>query len=201
MYRRIVDVPTHTQTLLMLSRSLIQISLLFAVCVLLGCSSGGNVKSPEKASTAPGNVSQESDSYHPGPPSGDAAPDVVVKQLFKQHDSYTGPFFQTQDRALVDRYFTKSLADLIWQDAVASKGAVGALDIDPLYGAHLLKLEDFRVGSPSIQGDAATVVASFKNYEADTQVTFELTKADRVWKVDDIKYSSGDTLMKKLTKK
>src|SRR5688572_2866905 len=42
-----------------------------------------------------------------------AAAEALVADLYKQHDAKKGPFFQTKSRALVDKYFTKPLADLI----------------------------------------------------------------------------------------
>jgi hypothetical protein len=61
------------------------------------------------------------------------APDVVVKNLYAAHNAKRGPFFQTKNRALVNQYFQKELADLIWKDAVGSKGEVGVLNFDPMY--------------------------------------------------------------------
>jgi hypothetical protein len=45
------------------------------------------------------------------------------------------PFFPTKDHGLVNKYFSERLAQLIWKDAVSSRGEVGALDFDPLYDA------------------------------------------------------------------
>ena len=48
-------------------------------------------------------------------------PEALVAELYRQHDKKRGPFYQTKDRALVEKYFDKSTADLIWKDAVGSK--------------------------------------------------------------------------------
>src|SRR5690242_16060336 len=50
---------------------------------------------------------------------------AVVADLYKQHDAQKGPFFQSKDRAIVDKYFTKPLADLIWKDAITAGDEVG----------------------------------------------------------------------------
>jgi len=55
------------------------------------------------------------------------------------------PFFQTRSRALLTLYFTRELADLIWKDAVTSKGEVGALDGDPLYDAQDFEIKKFLI--------------------------------------------------------
>ena len=38
-----------------------------------------------------------------------APPETLVAELYKQHDAKKSPFFQTKDRGLVDKYFTKPL--------------------------------------------------------------------------------------------
>ena len=81
----------------------------------------------------------------------ETAPDVLVADLYKQHDADKSPFFQTKNRALVDKYFTKSTADLIWKDAVKSKGGVGALEADPLYDAQDSEIKNFKVGQANIK--------------------------------------------------
>ena len=57
----------------------------------------------------------------------ETAPDALVAELYKQHDGQNSPFFQTENRAAVDKYFTKSTADIIWEYAVEANGEVGGL--------------------------------------------------------------------------
>ena len=54
-------------------------------------------------------------------------PEQLVSNLYRQHKRQS-PFFQTKKRALLDRYFEKQLADLIWKDALSARGEVGAMD-------------------------------------------------------------------------
>ena len=49
-------------------------------------------------------------------------PNIIVKNLYAAQKAGKGPFLQTKNRALVDVYFTKDLADMIWKDAVGGKG-------------------------------------------------------------------------------
>src|SRR5689334_3224246 len=90
-------------------------------------------------------------------------PEAVVADLYKAHNAKRSPFFQTKNRALVDKYFTKPLADMIWKDAVTSKGEVGALDGDPLYNAQDIEIKNFAIGKADIKGDAATIRVTFTN--------------------------------------
>lgn len=121
--------------------------------------------------------------------------DALVKDLYKQHDAQKSPFFQTKNRALVDKYFDKNLADLIWKDANESEGEVGAISFDPLYNAQDTDIKNFSVGQPKINGDKANVAASFENYKEKQTVIFTLTRQNSAWKISDINYGNGNTLL------
>jgi hypothetical protein len=126
----------------------------------------------------------------------DIAAQGVVTELYKAHDSKKSPFFQTKDRALVDKYFTKALADLIWKDATTSKGEVGALDGDPLYNAQDTEIKNFAVGRADVKDDAATVPVTFTNFGNKQTINFRLKRVKDAWKIDDIDYGSGETIVK-----
>lgn len=76
------------------------------------------------------------------------SPNALIKNLYSSQEAGSGPFFQFKNRALVDRYFTNELGDLIWKDAVAAKGEVRALDLDPLYYSQDPQITDFVIGDP-----------------------------------------------------
>ncbi len=123
-------------------------------------------------------------------------PEAVVADLYKQHDAKKSPFFQTKNRALVDKYFTKTLADLIWKDAVSSKGEVGAIDGDPLYNAQEMEIKGLAVGKAEVKGEMATVAATFTNLGEKKTVNFALKQTNGAWKIDNILYGDGDSLLK-----
>jgi Protein of unknown function (DUF3828) len=125
-----------------------------------------------------------------------AAAESLVADLYKQHDAKKSPFFQTKNRALVDKYFTKATADLIWKDATSSKGEVGALDGDPLYAAQDMEIKNFAVGKADIRGEAATVPVTFSNFGDKKTVTFKLKMVSSTWKIDDIIWPEGDSMVK-----
>lgn len=128
-----------------------------------------------------------------------AAAEAVVRDLYRQHDAKHSPFFQTKNRALVDKYFTKPLADLIWKDANASKGEVGAIDGDPLYNAQDTEIKAFAIGKAVVKGDGATVTVTFTNFGDKKSIDFALKRVGTIWKIDNIIYGDGDSLMKWLT--
>ncbi len=125
-----------------------------------------------------------------------AMPDAVVADLYKQHDAKKSPFFQTKNRASVDKYFTKQLADLIWKDAVSSAGEIGTLDADPLYYAQDIDIKNLKVGTAQVNGDKATVPVTFTNYNDKVTLKFSLTMIGETWKIADIDYGSKETLTK-----
>ena len=119
----------------------------------------------------------------------------VVVDLYKAHDSKTGdPFFQSKRRSLVDKFFTKSLADLIWNDSVASQrnNEVGAIDGDPLYNGQDLKIRRFVIGNATVRGSDASVPVTFTNYGKKNRLTFSLKKVGSAWKIDDIDYGDAE---------
>ena len=155
-----------------------------------------NATAANLAATANANSSPESAAT---PVSGMAqatTPDALVADLYKQHDAKKSPFFQTKNRVLVDKYFTKTLADLIWKDATSSKNEVGAIDGDPLYNAQDTEIKNFAVGKGEVKGDTASVPVTFTNFGKKETVTFALKQVGAAWKIDDIKYGNTDSLMK-----
>jgi hypothetical protein len=122
-------------------------------------------------------------------------PDALVGDLYRAHKQKRGPFFQTRSRALVDKYFAKPLADLIWKDAVTSKGEVGAIDGDPLYDAQDFEIKNFAIGKPTIDGTNAKVNVTFVNIGEKKTIVFLLTKGAAGWRINDIDYGGGRTLV------
>lgn len=122
-----------------------------------------------------------------------ATPRTVVQNLYNQHKKQS-PFFQTRSRALLDRYFSRELADLIWSDARSSRGEVGALNGDPLYNAQDMQIRKFSVRERVTGAIATEVVASFENFGEKHEVVFRLMPSGRSWKISDIVYDDGTTL-------
>jgi len=103
--------------------------------------------------------------------------DALVADLYKAHDQKRGPFFQTKSRALLDKYFEKSLAGMIWKDRVSSKEEVGVLDGDPLYDAQDMEIKKFAIGKPKYEDTKAKVEVSFENFGKKETLVFALVSA------------------------
>lgn len=123
------------------------------------------------------------------------SPDGLVEDLYKQSDNENSPFFQDTKRELVDKYFVKSLADMIWKDSVESKDEVGALDFDPLYNAQDTEIAELKVGTAEIKAEKATVNVTFLNFGEEQTIKYLLAKENGDWKIEDIDYGE-DTLVK-----
>ena len=130
-----------------------------------------------------------------------ANPKVIIKNLYKAQKAGTGPFFQTKGRAVIDKYFTKDLADLIWKDAKEANGEVGKLDFDPLFGVQDNTHTDFVIMDTGWGGDAkfgpateAVVQVTFKLSGKETMVSFRFRQQkNKLWKIYDIRYpGDGD---------
>jgi hypothetical protein len=124
------------------------------------------------------------------------APNVVVKNLYAAHKAGRSPFFQTKSRALLDKSFTKYLADLIWKDTVDAKGELGAIDFDPLYGSQDPQVTDFNIMETGWGGDSkfgrddeAVVQVTFKEGGQERMVAFQFKLGkDKTWKIYDVHY-------------
>ena len=122
------------------------------------------------------------------------SPDVLVTDLYKAHDQKRSPFFQTKSRALLYRYFEKTLADLIWKDRVTSKEEVGVLDGDPLYDAQDMEIKNFAIGKAVYEDDKARVTVTFENFGQKKTLVFILGKGTAGWRINDIDYGQQGTL-------
>jgi len=134
-------------------------------------------------------------------------PDALVRSLYAAHKNRrTDPFSQTKDRARLDKYFAKDLADLLWKDAKtsAANNEVGALDGDPLYNAQDMKITAFLVKSPQYgegNRDVADVPVTFKNLGKQETILFRVERdSSKVWKITDIFYKNNDDASSSLRK-
>jgi len=122
------------------------------------------------------------------------SPEALVTDLYKAHDQKRGPFFQTKSRALLDKYFEKTLADMIWKDRVSSKEEVGVLDGDPLYDAQDMEIKNFAIGKAETEGAKAKVPVTFENFGQKKTLVFMLGKGKLGWRINDIDYGPEGTL-------
>jgi hypothetical protein len=122
------------------------------------------------------------------------SPEQLVRDLYRQHQQRS-PFFQTRSRALLDKYFTRNLADLLWQDAHSSGGEVGALDGDPLFNAQDMEITNFSIKEPNLLPNGGTVPVTFENFGKRHVIIFSVARERGRWKIGDLLYDDGATLV------
>ncbi|MFT3742860.1 MAG: DUF3828 domain-containing protein [Pyrinomonadaceae bacterium] len=176
-------------------------SLILTICMTAtsACSFGKSTAMNTNIAVNTANVAANATPGEPesgGAESQTATAAALVADLYKQHDGKKSPFFQTKNRALVDKYFTKQLADLIWKDATTSSGEVGAIDGDPLYNTQDPDIKNFAIGNATVTGLVASVPVTFTNGGRKENLTFELKQVSGNWKIDNIQYGGGDSLLK-----
>jgi len=108
----------------------------------------------------------------------------------------SGAIVQGKNRAILDKYFDKNLADLIWKDMTTNKEEVGVIDFDIFYNAQDADVKNLVVGTPKIDGDKANAVVTFENFKEKNILTYSLIKEKGAWKISDIDYGQGNTLLK-----
>jgi hypothetical protein len=122
------------------------------------------------------------------------SPRALVADLYRQHKKQS-PFFQRRSRALLDRYFARELANLLWQDAHSAGDEVGALDGDPLYNAQDMDIKNFSI-QEGIGGPRMVVVpVSFENFAQKHEIKFRLFSGGGTWRIANIEYDDGSTLL------
>ena len=122
------------------------------------------------------------------------SPREVVADLYRQHKQRS-PFFQRRSRALLDKYFARELANLLWQDARSSGDEVGALDGDPLFNAQDMDIKNFSI-QEGIGGPRMVVVpVTFDNFGQKHEIKFRLFSGGGTWRIANIEYDDGSTLL------
>ncbi|WP_077920993.1 DUF3828 domain-containing protein [Spirosoma sp. 209] len=128
-----------------------------------------------------------------------STPDALVRELYRQHDAGNGPFFQTDDRPLLSRYFDGELADLIWADMTTTEAGESMLDADPLYNAQDIDIKKFNV-HPAAERDGATEVrVTFENFGEQQEIRCRMIQLRGKWRIADIIYPDGSQLYQLLS--
>jgi ABC-type transporter MlaC component len=129
-------------------------------------------------------------------------PNAVIKELYRVHDEQIKDFDAgknnvvqiVKSRVLLNKFFDKNLAGLIWKDTTTARDGYGVIDVDPFYDTTDPMIKNLSIGQAKIQGAKATVPVSFTNSTRKYRVTYLMVKQNGAWKIADIKYSGGTLL-------
>ena len=126
-------------------------------------------------------------------------PDALVRDLYKIHeqDSKTSKdrILNGKSRRYLDKYFDKTLADLIWKDLTTDTGYAGVIDFDPFYATQDPNIKNLTVGAPKTTGTKATVIVRFTNSGVKETLNYLLAKQGSGWRITDIKYDDDSSLL------
>jgi Zn/Cd-binding protein ZinT len=125
-----------------------------------------------------------------------AVPEELVKDLYKTHEKDEGAILSGKNRKILDKYFDKNLANLIWKDLTTHQDEIGVIDFDIFYNTQDPQIKNLKVNPAKIEGTKATVPVTFTNGGAKETVTYLLTQQNGDWKISDIKYRDAGTLLK-----
>ncbi|MDQ6785895.1 MAG: YbjP/YqhG family protein [Acidobacteriota bacterium] len=131
-------------------------------------------------------------------------PDAVIKELYRVHNQQINDIEAgkshvleiVNSRVLLNKFFDKNLAGLIWKDSTEHKNDIGVIDSDIFYDTQDPMIKNLSIGQAKIEGAKATVPVSFTNDGRKYKVTYLMVKQNGAWKIADIKYSGGNTLLK-----
>jgi hypothetical protein len=128
------------------------------------------------------------------------APEAVLKDLYRVHDQNikgggeSTRIISGENRTLLDRYFDKNLAGLIWKDLTTHKNEIGVIDFDVFYDTQDPNIKNLSIGPAKIDGSRASVPVSFTNSGAKYSINYRLVEENGAWKIADIKYKGGTLL-------
>jgi len=87
------------------------------------------------------------------------------------------------------RFRSQDLQALYDQDAeITPEGEIGTLDFDPFISGQDYAISNLEIGEAEIDGDWATVVVSFDNFERPVTMDYDLVLEDDGWKIDDVAF-------------
>src|SRR5205085_2017421 len=81
-------------------------------------------------------------------------PAALIRELYRIHNKGNGPIFSGKSKAVLQKFFDKKLADLLWKALTAKSDEAGPLDFDPLFNAQDVLISNFRIDAPT--GDDQT---------------------------------------------
>ena len=117
----------------------------------------------------------------PGPDAPRSAADRLVRALYFEHSKKDNPLLETKDRALVDQFFVKSTADLIWRDVSASLGKLGRIWENPLFNAPNETIKKTWVLPATIAGPRAVVYVTFERNTKPEEIRIDMRQIAGRW--------------------
>lgn len=130
----------------------------------------------------------------PGPDAPRSAADRLVRALYFEHSKKENPLLETKSRALIDQFFIKSTADLIWRDASASPGKLNRTKANPLFNAPNESVKKMWVLPAAVAGSRAVVYVTFERKAKPEEIRIDVQQVAGRWRITDMLYPDGKRL-------
>jgi len=127
------------------------------------------------------------------------SPTALVKELYRVHNNGKGPVLAGKNRAVLQKFFDKKLADLLWKILTTKSDEVGPLDFDPLFNAQDTEISNFLISAAVGNDQESTVTVTFRNGDSAETIKFRLHHTEIGWRVANIVYADGSDLIKILS--
>ena len=131
----------------------------------------------------------------PGRDAPRTVPDRLVRALYFEHNKTENPFREKKNRALIDEFFTKNTADIIWNDAQKTSGRINRNKINLLYNAPDANIKKMWVEPAAIGGTRAIVYVTFTNKDKPEEVKIDMQQIAGRWGITEMTYPGGQRLV------
>ena len=122
-----------------------------------------------------------------------SAADRLVRALYFEHNKKENPFRETKDRALIDQFFAKPTADLIWSDTQKSP-KVNRAKTNLLFNAADAVIKKTWVEPAAVAGTKAVVYVTFENNARAEEIKVDMQQITGRWRITDMHYPNGKHL-------
>ncbi len=130
----------------------------------------------------------------PGPETPRSAADRLVRALYFEHNKKENPMRESKDRALIDQFFAKPTADLLWNDAQKSPGKINRSKINLLFNAADAGIKKTWVLPAVVGGSRAIVYVTFENKSKPEEIKVDLQQIAGRWRITEMVYPDGQQL-------
>ncbi|GAB3026181.1 hypothetical protein [Spirosoma pulveris] len=167
--------------------------ILAALILVLSCQT-----KPKQEAKTPGTTAVDDSatalSKRPGPDTPRSAADRLVRALYFEHNKTENPMRETKDRTLIEQFFAKPTAELIWNDAKKSVGKLNRKKINGLYNAPDEAVKKTWVLPAVVGGTRAIVYVTFENKAKPEEIRVDMQQTAGRWRITDIRYPDGTLL-------
>ena len=125
-----------------------------------------------------------------------AKPEALIQALYKTDADVFTP---GSNKEVSAKFLASTLIKLLVLDAKRAGEEQGAIDFDPLsFSQDERKITKFATKS-EIKGDTAVVKATFENHGERVVINYKCVKEANQWRIADVTYEDGTSLVKLLT--